>query len=139
MYVTLDAGVITKGPKLDTGSINVKGTLVVDIINSTSNYKIKIEVPTNINPITSPTTGTAILSPADFDSFTSQAAARTSISTTTDSFPWPSGYDSAWQEIAASHASLDPRGKTLSGGFSSFGQNEDLPALMYSGGIADIH
>ena len=34
--------------------------------------------------------------------------------------------------------SKDPRGKTLSG-YESFGPYEDMPALMYSGGIVDIH
>ncbi len=133
VHVTLDAGVVTSGPTLDSGSINVKGTLVVDILNSTSNYKIKLEVPTNINPVTSPTTGTTILSPTDFNNWTTAAAARTS---TSDTFPWPSGYDSAWTEVAGT--SFNPRNVALSG-HTSFAQNEDMPALMYSGGILDIH
>ncbi len=136
VHVTLDAGVVTQGPKLDSGSINIKGTLVVDIVNSTSNYKIKLEVPTNINPVTSPTTGTTILSPTDFDNWTTLATARTS---TADTFPWPSGYDSAWSSVATfDSGSKDPRGVALSG-HTSFAQNEDMPALMYSGGILDIH
>jgi hypothetical protein len=136
VHVTIDASSVDH-PKLDSGSINVKGTLVVDVVNSTSNYKIKLEVPTNINPVTSPTNGTAILSPTDFDNWTTLAAARTS--TSPDTFPWPSGYDSAWNNVTTfDSGSKDPRGVALSG-HTSFGQNEDMPALMYSGGILDIH
>ncbi len=135
VHVTVDASSVDP-PILASGSIKVKGTLVVDVVNGDSNYKIKIEIPVNINPVTSPTNGTTILSSTDFNTWTSQAAARTS---TSDSFPWPSGYDSAWADVTANHSSFDPRGKTLSGGHASFGQNEDMPAIMYSGGIVDIH
>jgi len=135
VHVTIDASSVSN-PKLDSGSIKVKGTLVIDIVNSTSNYKIKLEVPTNINPVTSSTTGTTILSPTDFDNWTTLATARTS---TADTFPWPSGYDSAWSSVATfDSGSKDPRGVALSG-HTSFGLNEDMPALMYSGGILDIH
>ena len=135
VHVEVDASSVNN-PKLDTGSINIKGSLVIDVINKTSNYKIKFEVPTNINPVTSPTTGTAILSPTDFDNWTTLAAARTS---TSDTFPWPSGYDSAWNSVSTfDSGSKDPRGVALSG-HTSFGQYEDMPALMYSGGIVDVH
>ncbi|MCZ6450360.1 MAG: hypothetical protein O6918_05780, partial [Deltaproteobacteria bacterium] len=75
-------------------------------------------------------------SPTDFDNWTTLAAARTS---TSDTFTWPSGYDSAWNSVVTfDSGSKDPRGVALSG-HTSFGQYEDMPALMYSGGIVDIH
>ena len=134
VYVTLDANQGTK--KLETGSINVKGTLVIDLINRTSKYKMFVKVPINVNPVISPTTHSTILSPTDFDNWTSAAAARKN---TSDPFPWPSGYASAWNDVATiDNGSKDPRGVTLSG-YESFGKYEDMPALMYSGGIVDIH
>lgn len=134
VYVTLDATEGTK--KLETGSVNIKGTLVINLINGASNYKMFVKVPINVNPVISPTTHTAIISPADFDNWTSAAASRTN---TSDPFPWPSGYTSGWNDVATFNSgSKDPRGKTLSG-YESFGPYEDMPALMYSGGIVDIH
>ena len=134
VYVTLDATEGTK--KLEPGSVNIKGTLVINLINGTSKYKMFVKVPINVNPVISPTTNTTILSPADFDHWTSAAAARTN---TSDPFPWPSGYTSAWNDVTTFNSgSKNPRGKTLSG-YESFGPYEDMPALMYSGGIVDIH
>ncbi len=134
VHVTLDASEGTK--KLETGSVNVKGTLVINLINGTSSYKMFVKVPLNVNPVISPTTHTTIISPTDFNNWTSAAAARTN---TSDTFPWPSGYASGWSDVAAyDSGSKDPRGKTLTG-YESFGAHEDMPALMYSGGIVDIH
>ena len=134
VHVTLDANGDTEN--LDVGSVNVKGALVIDLINGSSTFKVKVLVPININPVTSPTTGTVTLSPSDFNTWTSAAAARTS---TADTFPWPSGYASAWNDVAASQPDKNPRGVALSGGHQPFGPYEDMPALMYSGGIVDIH
>ncbi len=134
VYVTLDANEGTK--KLETGSINIKGTLVINLINGTPNYKMFVKVPINVNPVISPTTNTTIISPADFDHWTSKAASRAN---TSDPFPWPSGYKTGWNDVGTyASGSKDPRGKTLSG-YESFGPYEDMPALMYSGGIVDIH
>ncbi|MBI3815662.1 MAG: hypothetical protein HY279_14490 [Nitrospinae bacterium] len=121
---------------LDTGSINIKGTLVVNVINNPNNKKLKVGVPINVNPVTSPTTGTTTLTSTDFDTWTTAAANRTSAS---DPSPWPSGYGSAWDEVKTYNSGAkDPRGRSI-GAYTPFGQNEDLPALMYTGGIVDIH
>jgi hypothetical protein len=134
VYVTLDANEGTK--KLESGSVNVKGPWVINLINGTPSYKMFVKVPLNVNPVISPTTHTTTLSPTDFDNWTSVAAARTN---TSDPFPWPSGYASGWSDVTAyASGSKDPRGKTLTG-YESFGPYEDMPALMYSGGIVDIH
>ncbi len=136
VHVTLDT-VLDGKKKLETGSVNIKGTLVIDLINATSDYKMFVKVPLNINPVISPTTHTTTLSPTDFNNWTHDAKLRESP---TDPFPWPSGYEAGWNSVASySSGAKDPRGKSLSGGHESFGANEDMPAMIYSGGIVDIH
>jgi hypothetical protein len=144
VHVTLDASALPvdpetglpEHPKLQAGSVNVKGTLVIDLINGTPAFKVFMELPININPVISPTTNTTTLDPTDFDAWTAAAAARTS---TLDPSPWPSGYASGWGEVASYSGGVkDPRGKAITG-YEPFGQNEDMPAMMYSGGIVDVH
>ncbi len=138
VHVTLDATAFVELPHLKTGSVNVKGTLVIDLINTIPGpfFKVFIEVPININPVISPTTGTTTLSPTDFDTWTTAAAARTS---TLDPSPWPSGYASGWSEVVSYSGGVkDPKGKAITG-YEPFGQTEDMPAMMYSGGIVDVH
>ncbi len=138
VHVTLDASAFVEHPKLQTGSVNVKGTLVIDLINTIPGpfFKVFIEVPININPVISPTTSTTTLSPTDFDAWTTAAAARTS---TLDPSPWPSGYANGWSEVASISGGVkDPKGKAITG-YEPFGQTEDMPAMMYSGGIVDVH
>lgn len=127
-------------------SINIKGTLVVNVINNPNNKKLKVGVPMNVNPATftrGDGTTTTVPNSSDLNTLTSQSANRTSTSAPS---PWPSGYDSAWSDVKNYSAggvtgAKDPRGKDLSayGSYASFRQNEDMPALMYTGGTVDIH
>lgn len=127
-----------KGAKLNTGSVNVLGTLVFDLVNGDAatikKFKIKVEVPLLINPAHGPASGTIILTQQDYHDM--ETAATASISAT--QYTWPSGYHTAWQTVKTQHTSKSPVGKSLTG-FASFSNTEDYPALMYKSGVVDIH
>ena len=127
-----------KSAKLKNGSVNVLGTLVFDLINGDVDtikaFKVKVEVPMFINPAHGPASLSTTLTRQDY--LDMEAAATASTSAT--QYTWPSGYHAAWETVKTQHTQQSPVGKALTG-FASFSNTEDYLALMYNGGIVDIH
>jgi hypothetical protein len=113
IYVTVDASHSANLSNI-TGSkgINIKGTLVFHFVNvSDAFYKVVISKALNINaaPLT-----------ASFDPM--------------DSSTFSTGYPPTLS------AGKDPRSVDITGaGYTNFGPDDDLPALMFDTGTVDIH
>ncbi len=120
------------------GSINVWGSLVLDLINfptpdDVSGFRLEFSVPLNINPIIGPSSGSISLNYWDYQSFKKQT-----IAGHFDPKGANDPYEQTWSSIVPAHGK-SPFDFNLGSNHPSFSSVEDLPALMYKGGYIDVH